>query len=863
MLDSKSHRLALLLVATCCLPGNVLAQDPPATEKTASETEPVVANKPKEDIKPNPNPYYLPVGTFLFRPELGITTAYDSNVFAQRTNEDDDKILVFEPNFLLKSNWEKHYLQFNVGGEFGRYNDNPIADYDDYWADVKGRYDFSEKTNFFGGLNHTRDHEERGTPAVVGTIPTTFNSDQAHGGVAHRFGDYKMRIGGTVEQLDFDDSGPINNDDRDREMRGLGVRLNYLYKPNREFFIQGIHDARDYRTALDDDLFNRDSQGHRLGLGLKGRYTNQIAAEAYVGQLYQDYQDSRYSDINTLDFNASLNYLTGPRSRINFALNRSLEETTLTNSSAYLYNTISFQATRQLSARNSVVATFSAGSADYQDVTREESIYDASFDWRHRLNPEFFLSLRYRLLVNDSTESALVNNAANPQYSPDYVRHQLMLTLNATLFDVKDSGFGASSLREPLKLSENTWDGLYLGGQLSHGSTHAHTFGIRGTAGTDDANFGHDDAGLGLFAGYGMSNGRWYFGLEGEMDQTKRSMYHSKNKPIARTFTFVEDRSTSLALRGGYKLVSGPLLYARLGKVSGVFDIDFQKNDEPLNAVSDQPTLEGDRYGVGADIPISNGMFLRMDYSYTDYKTYTADAVTTAEDFNPSSNVFHLGLGWQLGGSGSNANKNYSVNLNGLYAGVQLGHGSINSHTSGIHNDSGSLPGTYDFAGDFGNNDGITGSLFAGFGRSFKRWYLGLEAEIEGSTAKWQHFRDPEGRDFGVEKKSGVSVGLRGGYQLRNGTLLYLAGSTVRSRFVTTWEKGGNTLNFVNRDDKMSGFRIAVGSDIPLSRSTFLRASYAVTDYTPYSYTTSHANADTMTFNNVDTLFRLGLGVRF
>jgi opacity protein-like surface antigen len=763
----------------------------------------------------------------------------------------------------LKSNWEKHFLQFNVGAELGRYNDNPSENYDDAWVDLKGRIDMGENTNIFGGLNHTRDHEERGTPAVVETVPTTFDSDQGHAGIAHRIGDFKFRLGGTIEQLDFDDAAPINNDDRDREVRGLGFRTNYLYAPNRELFIQGIHDARAYKLDLDDNGFNRDSEGHRLAVGMKSRYSNRLGAEYYVGTLHQDFQDAQFDDINVPDFGAKVNFLSSPTSRINFALNRSLEETTLDNASSYLYDTLSFQTERRFDGRKSVVATFSAGLADYQNVALKESIYDASLDWRYRLSPEFYLSLRYRLLVNDSNQITAVGNPANPQYDHDYLRHQIMFTINTTLFDVNDKGFGGSTLREALTPAQNDWGGLYLGTQLSHGATHTHTFGVRGAAGTDDANFGHEAMGLGLFAGFGTTYNRWYFGLEGEIDQTDRNFSHIKSKDSAPSFSFSENRSVGVGIRGGYQLASGALLYARLGKVSGAFDVNYQVVDELPAAVADQPTLSGDRYGIGTDIPVSDNMFVRMDYSYTNYSTYTADTGISAEDFNPSSNVFHLGLGWQLGGAGKEADKPAAINLNGLYAGVQLGHGSIISHATGVHEDGGSMPGIYDFSGDFGNNDGATGSLFAGIGRSWKRWYMGLEAEIEGSTAKWQHFRTPSGRDFGVEKKSGLALGLRGGYQLRNGTLLYVTGSTVRTRFVTTWEKGANLANFVNRDDKVSGFRVTVGSDIPLTRSAFLRASYAVTDYTPYGFTTNHAQPDTMAFNNTDTLFKLGLGVHF
>ena len=856
--------MAAILLLTWSSPGLLLAADNPPQEAPAVNEKPAENGSTPEEKSVLTNPYYIPVGSFLFRPQLGITAAYDSNIFAQRANEKADEILVLEPNFLLKSNWDKHYLRLNVGGELGRYRNNPSENYDDSWVDVKGRYDVSKNTNFFGGVNHTRDHEERGTPAVVGTQPTTFGSDQAHAGFARQMGDYKIRFGGTVEKLDFNNTATEINDDRDREVRGLGVRLNYLYEPNRELFAQGIYDSRDYVLGVDDNGYNRDSEGYRASVGVKNRYSNRLGVESYVGILHHDFRDSRFANIDIPEVNAKINYLSSPQSRIGLSLNRTLEETILSGASSYLSDTLSLQAERRFDSRRSVVASFSTGIADYQGVTLKENNVDASIDWRYRINPEMYFGLRYRVLVNDSNQATAVNNAANPQFSQDYVRQQVMFTLNSMLFDVKDKGFGTPSRFESLLPSETNWHGLYLGAQLSNGSTNAHTFGLRGSADTDDASFAHDGSGPGVFAGFGTFRDRWYFGLEGEVDRVKRSVYHNKDKPSARTFTFTENNNVGVSLRGGYKLPTGPLLYTRLGAVRGNFDVKFQVNNDPSNAVNAQTSLDGVRFGLGTDIPIRDNMFLRMDYSYTDYNTYTADAVTTAEQFRPSNDVFHLGLGWNLGGDTFKPSRNSKININGFYAGASLGNGSLNSHAYGIHNDSGgSYPGTYNFTGDFGSNDGATGAVYAGFGHEWDRLYLGLEAGVEGSTVNWFHGRDSQGRDFGVEKKSGISLGVRGGYQLHDGTLVYLSASAVRARFITTWEKGSNTANFVNRDDKPTGLRVGLGAEIPISRSVFLRTGYSVTNYPSYGFTTSHASPDTMTFDNTESLFSLGLGVRF
>ena len=41
----------------------------------------------------------------------------------------------------------------------------------------------------------------------------------------------------------------------------------------------------------------------------------------------------------------------------------------------------------------------------------------------------------------------------------------------------------------------------------------------------------------------------------------------------------------------------------------------------------------------------------------------------------------------------------------------------------------------------------------------------------------------------------------------------------VRTRFNTTWVRGSDPLNYVDRDDRRSGDRLGVGAELPVSRS--------------------------------------------
>jgi hypothetical protein len=303
-------------------------------------------------------------------------------------------------------------------------------------------------------------------------------------------------------------------------------------------------------------------------------------------------------------------------------------------------------------------------------------------------------------------------------------------------------------------------------------------------------------------------------------------------------------------------LAGGELMYLRLGRAHTEFDTFFTVNDAPQDAINTTYDQDGTRYGIGTDIPIDSRLFVRMDYSHTTYDKFRAGTDT----FDPAESYFRLGVGWKFDAAPSTETPIAPVDAKGFYAGATMGHQALTSNVTGIQKDK---SGSSNFQGDFGDAGGVNGGAFAGWGASWGRWYGGLEATAETSTADWQHVREPTGRDFSVEKHETYGLGLRGGYQLASGTLLYLHADRLRTRFGTRWSKGDNRSNDVDRDDRVDGTRIGVGADLPLTRALFLRMDYSYTDYDDYGFTTAHGSPDSMRFENAETLFRLGLGARF
>lgn len=804
----------------------------------------------------------IEVGSFLVLPEFAVTQMYDSNIFATRDNEVDDTLTILYPSLSAESTWNRHELTLSAGGAFAQYYSNNDEDYDDYWADIDGRYDYSARTNLFGGAGLSSQHEDRSSPdaSLAGKKPTTYDSIQAYGGISHQFDRATLRFGGTFERLDFENVTNLNNDDRDRDLLGAGARVTYRINKRYDLFLQGVWDKRDYDEQPDDNGFRRDSDGYRATAGVKLRFSNRLRGEAELGALRQDYDDSRFSTVNKPDFGGRLSWLASPRTRVAARLDRSLEESTLFGASSYLYTALSADLNHRLTSRLRLTATMTAGREDYQDLHREDDIYAGQVSLRYFLDPRLYLGAGYRVTSRDSNFTEEISNPASQQDPGDYGRNQVFITIGTLLYPVHQSAVvnGGDRLRLPRQAV--IWPGLYAGGQLGYDASHIRTDG-KASGAARRSELGDRGGEAGVFAGYGFDLGHWYLGAELEASHGWADIELSGYQPDDRSLAVERKDAYALTARLGYTVPVGVLLYARGGVVRSKFETQYGRNDLQGNAVDDSTRQTGVRYGVGADVPASARLFVRLDYSYTDFDSYTLALAGETERLRPAENLFRLGLGWRFGEGPKKKAVQAPIERRGFYTGVQIGHGSLNTELSGIQRSAGAA--TFDFEGDFGDQRGVTGSVFAGYGRTWKRWYAGLEAELGASTSKWKHREASAGREFSVEKKDSRGISLRGGYVLDNGALLYARAGGVKTRFSTEWEKGNDSSNDVNRDDTKFGTRVGLGAEIPLNRRGFVRLDYSYTDYESYDFVTSHTAADDVQFANDENLFNLALGAHF
>lgn len=838
---------------------------------------PVLATRPMTSVFPAQPKEFPGIarGSFLVFPDVSLAATYDDNIYAERRDVVEDMVYTLSPSVEFKSKWAQHALNFGLGADFDRYRNNDSEDVNDYWLDIDGRYDISPRTNVFGGARHSRDHEDRSTPGALNpgaqTEPTRYDHDEAHLGVAHAFGAFRLRAGGTWDRYDYKDGvstlGAVDNDYRDHELNSLAARLGYVLSPAIEVFGQFATDTRNYDNLIPTQLFNRDSDGTRAAVGMKFTLQPQrLTGEVFAGVMRQNYDYSGFSDLNKPYFGALTVWKPTSVTTVTGFIDRSVEETTVFTGADYssgsLDTTYGFEVERRLTSKLSVSGRAAYTQSDFQNFDRSDSIIDAGAGLRYYVLPQVYIGADLRVTDRDSDNR-------DAQYS----RNQVFVSVGYTparnrdysIIPEREAGAPASPR------AQGTLSGFYLGAQLGHGGLTTATIGPRDGGGFDAADMGGFGASYALFGGWGTEVGNWYLGVELDAGDSDAGWYHRKDKPEAPTVFVDKDTSYGASLRVGYQF-DGGLLVGSIGAVRTDFRTYYTENQFPAGAFNRDHTETGTRFGLGLEIPASRNLFVRTDYRYTDYGSYgvtrqsDVGPLYTTDDFDTRDSVFSVGLGWRFGGARPEVATRSATELRGLYAGANLGHGTLGTELTGTHNDSGGGP--YDFTGDFAN-PGFTGGFFAGYGHTFNQVYVGLELDAEASNLGWNHERQTGGdadggRDFSVEKRGSYGAGLRLGYVLNNGSLLYGRVGAVRTRFNTSYVKGGSAANWIDQSDKLDGTRFGLGAEIPATDNAFIRMDYSYTRYDdPVSFVTTHGNSDAMNFKNSETLVRLGLGFRF
>lgn len=369
----------------------------------------------------------LKVGDFIFKPTIGFTEYYDSNIFATQTNEASDSISSINTSLALDSAWKVHALAFELGINASRYAEYDTENSVDNWLTARGDYDITRNSQLFAGASYIRDHEERSSPnEVYGIEPTEFNETRINAGYRQKINQHSLTLAINSNKYDFTDVassiGTIDNDTRDYTELTPGLRFNYALSQNYFLFAQTSTNSRDYEQPLDGNGYNRDSNGTAYAIGFKFNRNNLLQGEAFVGHIRQNFDDTRFDTISAADFGTQVRWFTSPDTALNLTIDRSLEETTLDGASILLYTQYALRADHRFSAAWFCNLSASRGDADYQMLSREDTYSDFGIGVSYALVEGLTFDADFRTMKRDASTA-----------TDTYNRNQILLSVSAHL----------------------------------------------------------------------------------------------------------------------------------------------------------------------------------------------------------------------------------------------------------------------------------------------------------------------------------------------------------------------------------------------------------------------------------------------
>jgi hypothetical protein len=350
------------------------------------------------------------VGSFTVYPEIQAGTFYDSNIYATRSAHVADMAATVSPRVEIQSNWDQHALYADLGADLTGYAEHPDENTVDWHSLIEGRIDVDDDTRIVLGGLALREHEDRSSPdAVEGLTPTVYYEQNAYFGVIHRVGDFNVRFGGGIERLTFDNvmstNGEINNQDRNRNRYTLGVLVRDDAQADFRPFIEALGDLRRYDQTVDDFGYQRNSDGYRAGLGTMFRIGSEVSGQGFAGIIQRNYVDQRFKEITTYALDGYLRWQAGEDTAVVAFVDRSVEESTLIGSPAYIYSILGGRIEQALRSDLTAFVRLALSRADFLQIGRTDDEADMSVGLRYYITEKVYLGVDARYTQRVAGES--------------------------------------------------------------------------------------------------------------------------------------------------------------------------------------------------------------------------------------------------------------------------------------------------------------------------------------------------------------------------------------------------------------------------------------------------------------------------
>lgn len=387
-------------------------------------------------IRPELDPLGVKVGGFRAYPTFTYKGLHDDNIFATQDNKEASLISEYSLEALLRSNWPNHQLNLSASTDIRRHSDFSSENTEDWKFSVDGRLDVTQNNQLYGGASLKRDHVDRMAPDDTGgLVPTEFEETNVFGHYSQRLQRWHIDLDTSQTRKNYDDvpgivngvETVINQDDRDRSERTVGLRVGYeILSSQDRVFVVLRRDRRDYDEPEDVINADRSSKGYEALMGLALDLGGVTSGNLSAGYRVQDYMDP-FPDIRTPVFNASLNWNATTLTSVNIDLERSIKETIGVFFSGYVSTNTLVTVDHELRRNLLLKLGFNYITDDYESLgtaERDDTTYDALVGSTYLINRYINVSMQYHNIRRDSS-SNVTASSNSVEFEKDIIYIQL------------------------------------------------------------------------------------------------------------------------------------------------------------------------------------------------------------------------------------------------------------------------------------------------------------------------------------------------------------------------------------------------------------------------------------------------------
>ncbi|MGY6710506.1 MAG: outer membrane protein [Rhizobiaceae bacterium] len=170
-----------------------------------------------------------------------------------------------------------------------------------------------------------------------------------------------------------------------------------------------------------------------------------------------------------------------------------------------------------------------------------------------------------------------------------------------------------------------TWTGPYAGLQFG--------YGFSGRVNTPGGNIATDGWSGGAFAGYNLQNDMFVYGVEGDINYSR---FTGSTAGVADARTSIDG---SLRARAGVAVTDDILLYGTGGVAAQRLTVS------PWTTTGDEQALIGFTAGAGMDARLTDQVFGRVEYRYTQYGSRNFNFGSGTQSVNSRDHRVGVGIG--------------------------------------------------------------------------------------------------------------------------------------------------------------------------------------------------------------------------